>query len=109
MQQKDITKRQKELLEIIYKFIETIGYPPSFDEMKEKYKKGDEIKGKVTKFNPFGAFVEIEPKIQGLIHISEFGTKTKMEQKLKIGKSYQFQIIQIEPTEHRMTLRLAVK
>ena len=62
----------------------------------------------MTKFNPFGAFVEIAPKIQGLVHISEFGTKTKMEQKLKIGKEYQFQIIQIEPTEHRMTLRLMV-
>lgn len=31
-----ITKRQKELLHIIYKYIQTTGYPPSFDEMKEK-------------------------------------------------------------------------
>ncbi|KKT17448.1 MAG: 30S ribosomal protein S1 [Candidatus Nealsonbacteria bacterium RIFCSPHIGHO2_01_FULL_43_31] len=77
-------------------------------DIDKKYKKSDVIEGKVTKFNPFGAFVEIAPKIQGLVHISEFGTKTKMEQKLKIGKEYQFQIIQIEPTEHRMTLRLMV-
>lgn len=75
-------------------------------DIDKKYKKSDTIEGKVTKFNPFGAFVEIAPKIQGLVHISEFGTKTKMEQKLKIGKEYQFQIIQIEPQEHRMTLRL---
>jgi repressor LexA len=33
---KGITKRQKELLKIIYRFIEETGYPPSFDEMKEK-------------------------------------------------------------------------
>ncbi len=75
-------------------------------DIDKKYKKGDAVDGKVTKFNPFGAFVEVAPKIQGLVHISEFGTKTKMEQKLKIGKEYQFQIIQIEPAEHRMTLRL---
>jgi small subunit ribosomal protein S1 len=77
-------------------------------DVDKKYKKGDVFEGKVTKFNPFGAFVEVAPKIQGLVHISEFGTKTKMEQKLKIGKDYQFQILQIEPTEHRMTLKLVV-
>ena len=78
-----------------------------WDKIEERYKKGDQVQGKVTKFNPFGAFVEIEPKIQGLIHISEFGTKTKMEEKLKIGEKYVFQILQIEPKEHRLTLKLA--
>ncbi len=74
--------------------------------IEEKYKKGDEIKGEVTKFNVFGAFVEIEPKIQGLCHISEFGTKAKMEESLQVGKNYKFQILQIDPAEHRMTLKL---
>lgn len=72
----------------------------------EKYKKGDEIHGKVTKFNLFGAFIEIEPKIQGLCHISEFGNQTKMSEALKIGQKYKFQILQIDPAEHRMTLKL---
>lgn len=74
--------------------------------IEEKYKKGDEIQGKVTKFNPFGAFIEIEPKIQGLCHISEFGNQTKMSESLQIGKKYKFQILQIDPAEHRMTLKL---
>jgi len=73
------------------------------------YKKGQEIKGKITKFNPFGAFVEISPKIQGLVHISEFGSRAKMEEKLKIGEKHDFQILQIEPKEHRMTLKLVEK
>lgn len=77
-----------------------------WQEIHEKYKKSDVVEGKVTKFNPFGAFVEIEPKIQGLCHISEFGTKTKMEEQLKVGKSYKFQILQVDPAEHRMTLKL---
>jgi len=77
-----------------------------WESIEKKYKKGQELKGKVTKFNPFGAFVEITPKIQGLVHISEFGTRPKMEQKLTIGKKYNFRVSQIDPKEHRMTLKL---
>ena len=74
--------------------------------VETKYKKLDIVQGKVTKFNPFGAFVEIEPQIQGLAHISEFGTKENMEMLLKADKEYQFQILEINPTEHRMSLKL---
>lgn len=76
-------------------------------DIEEKFKKGDTVSGTVTKFNPFGAFVKIDSQIQGLIHISEFGTKAKMEETLKIGESYRFQILEIRPTEHRMSLKLA--
>ena len=75
-------------------------------DIEEKYKKGDIIKGKVTKLNPFGAFVQVTPKIQGLCHISEFNSQKKMEEKIKIGKKYNFQILEIRPEEHRMTLAL---
>ena len=78
-------------------------------EIEEKYKKGDIVPGKVTKFNPFGAFVQITPEIQGLIHISEFGTKTKMAERLKIDKKYDFKILEIRKEEHRMTLKLIEK
>lgn len=71
-----------------------------------KYKKGDVVKGKVTKFNPFGAFVEIEPMIQGLTHISEFGTETAMAEKIKEGETYDFTILEINQEEHRMSLKL---
>jgi small subunit ribosomal protein S1 len=80
-----------------------------WSEIESKYKKGDVVKGKVTKFNPFGAFIEITPKIQGLCHISEFGTKIKMEESLKIGDGYDFEIMEIRPEEHRMSLKLAAK
>ncbi|MFH1894847.1 MAG: S1 RNA-binding domain-containing protein, partial [Patescibacteria group bacterium] len=80
-----------------------------WSEIEDKYKKADKVSGKVTKFNPFGAFVEITPKIQGLCHISEFGTKIKMEETLKIGETYDFEILEIRPEEHRMSLKLATK
>jgi len=83
--------------------------------LEKKYKKGDQAKGRVTKFNPFGAFVQIlsekkgDLKIQGLCHISEFGTKAKMEKTLEVGKEYDFRILSLDPEEHRMSLELIAK
>ena len=75
-------------------------------DIEDKYKKGDVIKGEVTKFNPFGAFIKITDEIQGLCHVSEFSSHNKMEEMLEIGKKYDFQIVTIEPLEHRMSLKL---
>ena len=78
-----------------------------WEEIEKQYKKGDTIKGKVIKYSAFGAFVETLPKIRGLCHISEFSSKDEMEKSLKIGETYNFQILLIEPKEHRMSLKLA--
>ncbi len=75
-------------------------------DIEKKYKKGGIVSGRVTKFNPFGAFVQMTPKIQGLCHISEFDSQQKMQDILKIGKKYNFKILLIEPKEHRMSLKL---
>ena len=77
-----------------------------WDEIEKEYKKGDTIKGKVIKFSAFGAFIEVSPKIRGLCHISEFGSQQKMEELLKPGEIYDFQVLLIEPKEHRMSLKL---
>ena len=87
-----------------------------WEGIEKKYKKGDIVQGKVTKLNPFGAFVEIlpagkhaHPSIQGLCHISEFGSQNKIQDVLKIEKKYSFEILTLEPREHRMSLRLVEK
>lgn len=72
-----------------------------------RYEKGDVIKGGVTKLNPFGAFVQVTPKVQGLIHISEFGSEEKMKQTLRVGEEYSLEIEMVNPEEHRMILSLA--
>ena len=77
-----------------------------WEEVDQKYKKGDKVTGKVTKFNPFGAFVQITDEIQGLCHISEFGTESLMEEKLKIGQDYELEILEVKPLEHKMSLKL---
>jgi small subunit ribosomal protein S1 len=80
-----------------------------WEEIEQKYKKEDIINGKVIKFSAFGAFIEISAKIRGLCHISEFTSKDEMEKHLKVGETYSFQILLIEPKEHRMSLKLATK
>lgn len=80
-----------------------------WEAIEKQYKKGDVIKGKVIKFSAFGAFVEIMPKIRGLCHVSEFSSKEEMEKSLKEGETYDFQILLIEPKEHRMSLKLIAK
>ena len=76
-----------------------------WEGIEKKYKKGEVIKGKVTKLNPFGAFIQIDKEIQALCHISEFESK-KMIDVLEINKEYKFQILSIDEKEHRMSLKL---
>ncbi len=80
-----------------------------WEKIEKEYKKGDIIKGKVISFSPFGAFVEVLPKIRGLCHVSEFSSPKEMEELLKVGETYNFEILLIEPKEHRMSLKLVDK
>ncbi len=80
-------------------------------KLSGKYRKGDSLKGKVTRFNPFGAFVEIPVEgnlqVQALVHISEFGTEARMKEALELGKEYEFKVKMLDPQERRMSLALA--
>lgn len=74
--------------------------------IEKKYKKGSIITAKATKYNSFGVFVEIEKNIQGLVHISEFGSEKRMRETIELGKEYPLKILLVEPEEHRMALAL---
>ena len=73
--------------------------------VQKKYKVGQKVKGKVLKFNPFGAFVELDKDIHGLIHITELNDAGNKD-KLKENETSDFYIISIEPGEHRLGLSL---
>jgi len=77
--------------------------------------KGMIVEGLVKKYNSFGAFVEVacphsvdgkNEVLQGLCHISEFGSDEKMKKALGVAKKYQFKILAFVPEEHRMSLGL---
>jgi len=74
----------------------------------EKYKVGQKVTGKVLKINPFGLFVELDPDIHGLAHISELSEKPidDIGTVAKIGDDMDFYIISIEPDNHRLGLSL---
>lgn len=74
----------------------------------EKYQIGQKVQGKVLKINPFGFFVELDPEIHGLAHISELSAKpvTDPGEVAKIGDNLEFMIVSIEPEHHRLGLSL---
>ncbi len=75
-----------------------------WENIDERFKKGDKVRGVVTKVNPFGAFVRIDSDIQGLCHISEFGSDEEMKKQLEAGKEYEFYVQSVVKQEHRMAL-----
>jgi len=72
-------------------------------EIDKKFKKGDQIKGSVVKINQLGAFVEISPKIRGLLHTSQ---NQANEPTVEKDKEYSFEIISLDSANHKMGLRL---
>jgi len=81
-----------------------------WDGVVEKYKIGSKVKGTVLKLNPFGAFVELDRDISGLIHISELQEKDgRIKAELKEGETKEFYVISLEPKEHRLGLSLHPK
>jgi small subunit ribosomal protein S1 len=73
----------------------------------EKYKVGQEVEGKVLKINPYGAFVELDPDIHGLAHVSELTRDGADPHKLlTIGETGKFKILSLEPAAHRLGLGL---
>ncbi len=85
--------------------------PDPWVKAASKYKVGDEVSGEVTKITPFGAFVSLDPEIDGLVHISELSKDHVIDpsQIVELGKNYQFKIISIEPESHRLGLSLKVE
>lgn len=74
----------------------------------KRYKIGDWVEGKIIKVNPFGFFVELDPDIQGLAHVSELADKP-IEDPSTIGKPgdlMRFRVVSVEPAEHRLGLSL---
>lgn len=75
-----------------------------WENVEDKFEKGEVVEGEVTKFDSFGAFVKLAPKIQGLCHVSCFGSQKKMHSALEVGETYSFKITLINPEQHKIIL-----
>ncbi|MBI3829253.1 MAG: 30S ribosomal protein S1 [Planctomycetes bacterium] len=74
----------------------------------EKFKAGDAVKGTVTKLTSFGAFVEIDSDLEGLLHISEMsdGKVEKPEEIVQPGQKLELRILNVDPVERKIGLSL---
>lgn len=77
-------------------------------EIDEKYKIGDLVQGKVTKLASFGAFVQLQDEIDGLVHISQISEEhiAKVKDVLKIGQEVEARVIKVDKTERRIGLSI---
>ncbi len=90
----------------------SIGYkqlqPEPWDLAAEKYAEGDVVHGKVVRIVPFGAFVEIEKGIDGLVHVSQI-THEWLENPtsvLSIGEEIDAKVLAFNPAERKITLSI---
>jgi small subunit ribosomal protein S1 len=79
-----------------------------WDDIHHRYRVGQVTKGKVTNVTKFGAFVELEPGIEGLVHISEISHQRveKAEDALKAGSEIQAVVINVDPRRHKIGLSI---
>jgi small subunit ribosomal protein S1 len=83
--------------------------PHPWDKVPDKYKPGDRVRGVVTRLTDFGAFVEIEAGVEGLIHISEMSWSKKVRKPgdvLRPGDTVEAVVLGVNPGERRIALGL---
>ncbi len=82
--------------------------PEPWSIIDEKYQIGQVIKGKVVQIKDYGAFVELEPGLDGLVHISEVAYKrvTNIADELSVGQEVDAKILEIDKERKRISLSI---
>jgi small subunit ribosomal protein S1 len=83
--------------------------PNPWENAEEKYKSGKKIKGKVVSLQDFGAFIELEPGVDGLLHVSEISwTRKKIHPSkiLQLGEIVEVMVKEVNIEEQRISLSL---
>ena len=82
--------------------------PEPWSVIDEKYAVGQVIEGKVVQIKEYGAFVELEPGLDGLVHISEIAFKrvTNIADELTVGQVVQAKILEIDKERKRISLSI---
>lgn len=80
---------------------------PWLDEV-EKFKKGEAVEGTVTRITPFGAFVQISPAVEALVHISELGSGegADPEKVFTLNERKEFVVLDIDRDNRKISLSL---
>ncbi|MCQ2561572.1 MAG: bifunctional 4-hydroxy-3-methylbut-2-enyl diphosphate reductase/30S ribosomal protein S1 [Clostridia bacterium] len=82
--------------------------PEPWSVIDETYHEGDIVKGKIAQIKEYGAFVELAPGLDGLVHISEVAHKrvNKISDELEIGQEIEAKILEIDKEKRRISLSI---
>ncbi|MDB5163402.1 MAG: rpfA [Candidatus Saccharibacteria bacterium] len=80
---------------------------PWLNEVKA-FKKGDNVEGKITRITPFGAFVQLSPAVEALVHVSEMSNDEGVdpEKLFRLNEKKQFKVIDIDEENRKIALSL---
>ena len=83
--------------------------PHPWDKLDENIKVGDKVSGKVILVTDYGAFIEIEPGVEGLVHVSEMSWSPRLhsaQEFLKVGDDVEAQVLLIDRENRKISLGL---
>jgi small subunit ribosomal protein S1 len=77
-------------------------------EQVKAFKKGDIVEGKVTRITPFGAFVQLSPSVEALVHVSEMSSDENAdpEQLFQLNEKKEFKVLDIDTENRKIALSL---
>ncbi|MEA4816504.1 MAG: bifunctional 4-hydroxy-3-methylbut-2-enyl diphosphate reductase/30S ribosomal protein S1 [Lachnospiraceae bacterium] len=77
-----------------------------WDTIAEKYPVGEIVEGKVVRMVPFGVFIELEPGVDGLVHISQISDKRveRPEDELSNGQIIKVKVLEVNPEQKKISL-----
>lgn len=87
--------------------IKQMSEDPWTQEVK-KFKKGEQVEGKITRITPFGAFVQLSPSVEALVHVSEMSDDESIdpEEIFKLNEKKKFKVLDIDTENRKIALSL---
>jgi ribosomal protein S1 len=85
--------------------------PDPWQQVAQKYATGTRHAGKVVRLQPFGAFIELEPGIDGLLHTQDLSVKRieTPEEVVKVGDAIEVTVAHVDPSNHKIALHPALQ
>ena len=87
--------------------IKQMSEDPWVEEVK-KFKAGDNVEGKITRITPFGAFVQLSPSVEALVHVSEMSDDESIdpEKLFKLNEKKEFKVLEVDGENRKIALSL---
>jgi small subunit ribosomal protein S1 len=85
--------------------------PDPWQQVSKKYAPGTRHAGKVVRLQPFGAFIELEPGVDGLLHTQDLSVKRieTPDEVVKVGDEIEVTVAHVDPTNHKIALHPALQ